>query len=175
LHACVVAFRGSGFIFLDSDNNLSERRFSTAHEIGHFLLDYWEKRQLAISRFGPSIEDVIDGIRPATVEERVHSMLSEVQITPFTHLMERKADGQLGCDSLQRSELHADSLALELLAPYETVKDRVNSRRKQDRQTYVQEILVADFGLPPQVAQKYMKAFQLQEADSSSVRKWLGI
>src|SRR5712692_86661 len=40
LCGCIIAVRGSGFIFADSSDPGDERRYTIAHEVAHFLLDY---------------------------------------------------------------------------------------------------------------------------------------
>jgi len=42
LRACLVAKLGRGIIFLDGSDPDDERRFSLAHEVAHFILDYHE-------------------------------------------------------------------------------------------------------------------------------------
>ena len=44
LRACLVARHGEGYTFLDARDDPAERRFSLAHELGHFLRDYLRPR-----------------------------------------------------------------------------------------------------------------------------------
>src|SRR5207245_4309507 len=48
LHGCVFAMRGKGFIIVDGTDGPHELRFTIAHEVSHFLLDYQQPRLLAI-------------------------------------------------------------------------------------------------------------------------------
>ena len=50
LRACLVCRRGAGFVFLDGGDDEAEQRFSLAHELAHFLRDYWRPRLLAADR-----------------------------------------------------------------------------------------------------------------------------
>src|SRR4051794_31729076 len=45
LRACLIARIDGGVIFLDADDGESERRFSLAHELAHFLRHYREPRR----------------------------------------------------------------------------------------------------------------------------------
>src|SRR5687768_8715179 len=55
LRACLVAAGGAGFAFVDADGPEDERRFSLAHELAHFLRDYWQPRRAAQRRLGPAV------------------------------------------------------------------------------------------------------------------------
>src|SRR5262249_27630080 len=71
LRACLVAWRGEGFAFLDSDAPPAEREFSLAHELSHFLRDYLRPREIVAQRLGKSALEVLDDQRPATPDERL--------------------------------------------------------------------------------------------------------
>src|SRR5947209_4613228 len=64
LHGCLLADRGKGTIFFDRQDPESEQRFTLAHELAHFLLDYQAPRQRAVGVLGPSILPVLDGECP---------------------------------------------------------------------------------------------------------------
>ena len=40
LHGCLLINCGAGLIFIDSQDDEAERRFTIAHELAHFLIDY---------------------------------------------------------------------------------------------------------------------------------------
>src|SRR3982751_3882961 len=40
VRGCLVAYGGQGLIFIDETDPDDERRFTIAHEIGHFIVDY---------------------------------------------------------------------------------------------------------------------------------------
>ena len=176
LHGCLLAYRGRGCVLLNGADSLAESRFSLSHEVAHFLLDYHRPRQRAVKRLGPSILEVFDGIRPPTVQERVHAILSGVPIGFHTHLMGRSENGVIGCDLAGEAEDAADRLALELLAPQGEVRRRVSHRRLiRDQQSLTQiatMILQKDFGLPPGVAAGYAQ-YLYPPVRRSSVREWL--
>src|SRR5215470_17001820 len=51
LHGCVIAFRDKGVIIVDGTYEINELRFTIAHEVAHFLLDYQEPRLRAVEQF----------------------------------------------------------------------------------------------------------------------------
>jgi hypothetical protein len=141
LRACLVAWRGHGFAFLEEADDPAERRFSLAHELGHFLRDYWHPRETAVARLGPAVMDVLDGVRPPTVEERLHAVLRNTPVGPFAHLLRRDETGRPLSPAEREAEAAADRLAFELLAPAAVVGDGSE--------------LVGVFGLPPGPAARY--------------------
>ena len=48
LRACLIARRGHGIIFLDGADTEDEQRFSLAHQLSHFLHDYFLPRCRAV-------------------------------------------------------------------------------------------------------------------------------
>ena len=179
LHGCLVAYGGRGCVLLDGADPPDELRFSLAHEVAHFLLDYHEPRQTAIRRLGGSILEVFDGVRPPTVTERVHGVLSDVTLGAHLHLMERQPDGTLGCGDIAGAEGRSDQLALELLAPAAAVARRVAfagrpaSFAASEQQVAV--VLVEAFGLPQPVAAPYARWLARGWWGGPSVREWLGL
>lgn len=110
LRACLAVERGGGFIFLEADDPEDERRFSLAHELAHYLRDYWQPRRDAARAFGETILDVFDGLRPPTPAERMNALVRRVPVGFHTHLLGRDAEHAA-------AEREADLLAYELLAP----------------------------------------------------------
>lgn len=179
LHGCVIAYAGTGVVVLDVADPEDERRFTLAHELAHFLVEYFYPRQRAISRLGPRITEVLDGRRASTVEERVHAALQHASLGVHTHLMPRRPDGSLGCGRLAEAENRADRLALELMAPAAEVERRVAQHERpasfQQGAERTARVLVDDFGLPSDVATDYAKALCARWYSGPSMRQWLGI
>src|SRR5947209_17283878 len=75
LCGCIIAVRGSGFIFADSSDPDNERRYTIAHEVAHFLLDYLHPRQKVLRLFGESIRPVLDGERTPTKTDMLDALL----------------------------------------------------------------------------------------------------
>src|SRR5262245_40736818 len=52
LRASLLAYRGVGVVFLDGSDSPDEIRFSLAHEVAHFLLDYLRRRMQLVANLG---------------------------------------------------------------------------------------------------------------------------
>ena len=148
LRACLVAWRGVGFAFLDTRDDPAERAFSLAHELGHFLRDYLRLRETVAERLGHAALEVLDGQRPPTPVERLHAVLRNVPLGPFAHLMRRDDTGRPLTPAEREAEADADRLAYELLAPAELFAEATDRDALAGR-------LVSDFGLPPGPAARY--------------------
>jgi Zn-dependent peptidase ImmA (M78 family) len=179
LRACLVSYGGRGLIFLDATDPEDELRFSLAHEISHFLLDYLLPRRRAIARFGSGVTEVLDGRRQPLVSERIDAVLADVPIGVHTHLMDRTAAGIIGRTAVLDVESRADRLALELLAPEDEVRRRVadlgGSETFQQAVTNVVNVLVDAFKLPPQIAEGYGRSLCRSWYGGPSFREWLGV
>jgi hypothetical protein len=148
LRACLVAWRGEGFAFLDARDDPAERAFSLAHELAHYLRDYLRPREIALERLGPRALEVLDGLRPATATEALHAVLRNVPLGAFTHLLRRDDSGRPLTPAEHAAVSAADRLAFELLAPIEVVGASSDRAHLIDR-------LVGTFGLPPGPAAAY--------------------
>ena len=115
LRACLLAFQGAGFIFLESADPPEERTFSLAHELAHFLRHYHQPRRRAVARIGEEVLEVFDGLLPAKSAERLHGLLGRLSLGTHVHLMHR--DPNAGPAGVSAAEREADLLAWELLAP----------------------------------------------------------
>jgi hypothetical protein len=175
LHGCLLADRGKGTIFVDASDADDEQRFTLAHELAHFLLDYQFPRQRAISALGPSILAVLDGERAPSLAERVHAVMSAVHIGTLSHVMERPESG-LPTNIVLDIEDRADRLALELLAPAESVSDVVQqetaSGEFEARLVYATQLLTRSYGLPAEIAMTYAR-YVLARLGEPTFRDWL--
>jgi hypothetical protein len=179
LYGCLVAFAGKGVVMLDGSEPADELRFSLAHEVGHFIIDYLQPRNRALRRLGPAIVDVLDGLRPANKEERIDAVLSDVRIGVHTHLMDRMPSGAIGCGRVSGSEFRADRLAFELLAPEEAVLAEARAPgfacTADDNAAAVRAALVEVFGLPVTSARQYAHFLNTAGERRPSIRSWLGM
>jgi len=155
LRACLVARYGHGVIFLDGTDSEDEQRFSLAHEVAHFLHDYWHPRQHAAERLGSGVLDAMDGFRPPRHDERIHAILARVSIDFHTHLMERTPDGHRPDAVVDEAERDADRLAFELLAPLDTLADKAAQLTAAERRIALRRHLATAYGLPPTQASAY--------------------
>ena len=176
LHGCLVANNGRGCILLNGTDGPTELRFSLAHEIAHFLLDYHLPRQVAVERLGPDVLDVFDARRAPTLKERVHGLLSDVSVGFHSHIMERDSNGVMGCGTVEEREEGADHLALELLAPESETRQRVSEAfalaPRLNRIEVANSILQRNFGLPSSIALPYARRLY-RSVRTYSAREWL--
>jgi hypothetical protein len=155
LRACLVARRGRGLVFIDGADPEDEQRFSLAHEVAHFLRDYWQPREEVRRRLGDAALDVLDGVRPPSATERAHALLARVTIEAHRHLMERTADGHPAGAEIDAAERAADRLAYELLAPIATLEADARRCRDENRRDYLARLLASAYGLPAWPAAHY--------------------
>lgn len=154
LRACLLAYGGAGVVLLDGADADEERRFSLAHEVAHFLVEYALPRERTAHRVGLDALAVLDGHRAPTVDERVDAVLSGASLQAVLHLMERTPHGHPPLGAISQAERRADDLALELLAPAEAV----TAILREGEATTAREaaaLVASTFGLPAPVARMY--------------------
>lgn len=166
LRACLVARRGQGLIFLDGTDPPDEQRFSLAHELAHYLRDYWLPRREAVARLGPPILAVLDGERPPGAEERIDALVARVPLGLHVHLLGRDPGGAAD-PAVARAERDADLLACELLAPAEVVLRALPGDDPQARRAAATDRLRDQFGLPQAQAARYAATLIPQPAPMS--------
>lgn len=154
VRGCLVAFGGKGVIFLEGSDPSDEQRYTLAHEIAHFLIDYWKPRQKAILKLGDDISSVFDGRRLPTVNERLYAVLSSTNLGIYIDVMER---GSASEEETWRVENQADKVALALLAPPDSVLkiSDLSSGKFDDRLNSIIKTLISDFGLPESISKLY--------------------
>jgi hypothetical protein len=178
LHGFVLAAKGNGFIFINGTDPEDERRYTIAHEISHFILDYKLPRDKVIEKLGESIAEVIDGLREPTIEERVSGLVKNVIVRPFTHLLEKEGDGSFETISIYNSESKADALALELLAPSTEIIRLVSNEKEKSIFSVFSEkcvdILINSYGLPSPIALQYALQLAYAVTGGPSIMNKLG-
>ncbi len=122
LRACILVQDGNGVLFVDATDADDEWRFSVAHEIAHYLIEYAAPRHRAQARLGDDVLPVLDGCRTASLDERIGALLGGVSLAAHVHLMERTPDGNLPGHEVSAAERRAGALAFELLAPFDAVR-----------------------------------------------------
>lgn len=179
LSACVIAQGGHGVIFVDGSDSTDERRFSIAHDAGHFLADYWLPRIAALQRHGESIKPVLDGFRPPTTEERVRGLVVGLPLPAFSSIMERNDDGLADSQYAVFREDVADQVALELLAPRRDFEKLCRDSRicweSSEATSQAAEIAVVAYGVPMRIAKRLAERYVMRGRSSRSVREILGM
>ena len=178
LRGCLVAYGGKGCVVLDGTDPANEQRFSLAHEVAHFLVEYLQPRHQALAALGEGLLSVLDGERSPSVEERVHGVLAAVPIGVHVHMMDRRA-AEDGASTVEEAESGADRLALELLAPRRDVRRRLlgsgpHAGEAEEIEVAVR-LLSQEFGLPVSVAASYARQIVLSSRPAQPFREWLGM
>jgi hypothetical protein len=172
LRACLVARSGRGIIFVEGRDQENEQRFSIAHELAHFLLDYLAPRREAVARLGAEILEVWDGRRPARVDERALALLTGVRTTTHVHLLGRVEEESVA-EAIDFAEARADALALELLAPWADVTTRLSELGVGPERQDVVRLLADYYGLPPGPARRYAARLQPRRQVESALLRHL--
>ena len=176
LRGAVVAWKGCGLLCADAGDGDLQRRFTLAHEAGHFLQDHYYPRQDLLNRFGPGIQSVLDGLRPPTVEERVDALLGRASFALYTHLFDRDDELAWGSGAVQAAEEGADEFACEMLAPRAALRLRCpDLRADEDSATRVRGVLVHEFGLPPGPALRCARRFVARHGSPVTVLHRIGL
>ncbi len=179
LRACLMARAGHGFIFLDGSDADEEHRFSLAHELAHFLLDYLDPREKVLELLGDAGYEILEERRAPSAEERLRGVLHGVQLNTYLHLMERTSTGMVERYQVLEAESRADRLALELLAPKKSVLARLAENGVDwcgaTVHILVRETLRQEFGLPEAVAERFGQMLLMHQQRPTSFRQWLGV
>lgn len=178
LHGFLLTNAGAGFIFINGADCEKERRYTLAHEIGHYILDYERPRQLAVKRFGMSILEVLDGLRLPTVEERLQGLVANQNLTSFTHLLDEEAMSGTARLQIWGVESRADQLALELLAPLRHIRQQLNCLNIPAQFTEYKLILTGMlcdyYGLPATISESYASRLTRRFTGDATLAEQLG-
>jgi hypothetical protein len=146
----LTAYAGVGILFVDRSDGPDQQRLTMAHEAGHFITDYLIPRE-DVARRRPELLAVLDGDRAPTDTEQFDALLADVPIGFHTHLLVRDARGGHLSSASADVEDRAERLALELLAPLQSVLRVTAAPDAGDPQS----VLCDHFGLPRGVATRY--------------------
>jgi hypothetical protein len=177
LRGCLLAF-GDAYLLVDADDPPAQRRVTVAHELGHYLIEVRQPRHRVARAVGPDALAVLDGQRAPVFEERLLAVLGDAPLRPLVHLMAREEDGSIGCARVAAAECAADTFALELLAPRESLRAAVEALAGlplQQRWALTTDRLVRDYGLSLVIAAGYAPQLVQAFTGGESVREWLGL
>lgn len=172
LRACILAHEDAALLFVDASDPEDERRFSVAHEIAHYLVEYALPRREACQRLGTGILPVLGGQRPPSTDERIGALLAGVSLRVCLHLMERTPSGHLPGQHTSTAERHADDLAFELLAPFEAVRAHHSLASSQAE---LAGALCERFGLPAGPAWTYAERLAPAPPAGSAFRRLFSV
>jgi hypothetical protein len=147
LNGCLVAYRGRVGIFLDARLRRREERVVLAHEFGHYLSAYEWPRGRAMSRLGPSVLAVLDGLRRPTPAEELAGVLTRVPLGVHAHYMDRTFDPRRWA-VIEGVERTANALACELLAPAQAVREEARQAGLPAEAAAWGRLLEDRFGFP---------------------------
>ncbi|WP_308620298.1 ImmA/IrrE family metallo-endopeptidase [uncultured Desulfovibrio sp.] len=165
LHACLVSRKGAGLLFFNSDDSPEEQRFSIAHEVAHFILDYLLPRERAVASMGEKILPVLDGEREATPDERFDALWGDVCLGTYNHLFVRGEGGGFLHYSAKRSEIEADNLALEIVAPTKLLSPfSINHV----------PMVAQKFGIPAHIVSAFFSSRSIKKMKQQRFRDWIG-
>lgn len=154
LMGCLVAYRGFGIAFIAGTDSSEEQRLTVAHEIGHFLQDYFLPRQELLAELGDEVAEVLDGKRAATPYERANAVLAHLCLGAHVHLIPRDGGDEEAEPAVAAAEEGADALGLELVAPRAQIFSYLRVASKSSTTNEEKCILLGEkFGLPPPVFQ----------------------
>ncbi|RKH60092.1 ImmA/IrrE family metallo-endopeptidase [Corallococcus interemptor] len=159
MHGCIVALRGTAFLFYSRKDSPDDQRFTAAHELAHFVLDHLVPRQKALRFFGDSIRPVLDLQELPTKEQLLTSALDGVPLKAQVHLMERDDLGDIHTGDVLRVEQRADRLAFEWLAPESVAMPVMKQGPREERAARLQRT----FGLPRRKAEVYARVLAQRE------------
>jgi hypothetical protein len=152
LCGCMVAARGSAFVFVDAEDAADEQRYTLAHELAHYLRDVWRPRERVERLLGPAGTEVWDGERMPTQEERLAAAIEGVDLAVRVQFLTRDGEGRPATASIAMAEESADVLAFELLAPAARLAADGEARWMKEE---LIERLRGEYGLPRREAMRY--------------------
>ena len=174
LNGCLVAFKGEAVIFVNGTLSPDQIRIVIGHEFGHYLAEYEFPRARALRYLGEGIIDVLDGLRPATANERLAAALADVPIGAYVHYMDRDGDSRSTL-LVHHVEHTANIVCAELLAPIDVVLNQISEAGASHNPALIVEILEMRFGLPTGYAESYAERLLRNLRQRQSFSEILGL
>lgn len=174
LHGFLLAHEGHGVIFVNGTDPPEERRYTVAHEIAHFLLDYHLQRQRLVRIFGETIIELLDGKRLPSLSERLQILTTDLPSPFLSHHLDSNTITAYDRCLVWKAEQRVDALATEILAPYKEVVQEIGSNNNAQagyQFELISNLLSEKFGLPATVSQTYAKYISQHIRRNTSGRK----
>ncbi|WP_052518785.1 ImmA/IrrE family metallo-endopeptidase [Archangium violaceum] len=159
LHGCMVAHAGWGALFYDARDEALQQRFTLVHEVAHFVLDHHLPRARAFRSLGEEISPALDEPRDAAPHESLFLTLQRIPSGAQVRFIERNVSGDPCTGKAMESELRADRLTYELLAPAREALPLVRDLGRQE----AERELASRFGLPMREARTYVRLLLARE------------
>jgi hypothetical protein len=148
-----VASSGVAVLFLNSTDPADEQRFTLAHEVAHFVLDHIQPRLRAEKAWGGSILSMLDGDQAPSISEQLFTVFERIPYSVQSSFMDRNDQGEPDTGLVMESELRADRLAFELLAPRQELLPLLQHGGRKE----LESSLISRFGLPVKEARAYAR------------------
>ncbi|HYO69302.1 MAG TPA: ImmA/IrrE family metallo-endopeptidase [Archangium sp.] len=153
LHGCMVAHAGKGVLFYDDQDDALQQRFTLVHEVAHFVLDHHLPRDHALRTLGEEIRPALNGTHARAPHQALFLTLQRIPSGVQVRFIERNASGDPCTGKAMESELRADRLTYELLAPAREALPLVRNLGQQE----AERELASRFGLPMREARAYVR------------------
>ncbi|MFE8595442.1 ImmA/IrrE family metallo-endopeptidase [Archangium violaceum] len=159
LHGCMVAHAGKGVLFYDEQDTALQQRFTLVHEVAHFVLDHHLPRVRAFRSLGEEIRPALDGTQARAPHEALFLTLQRIPSGAQVRFIDRNSSGDPCTGKTMESELRADRLTYELLAPAREALPLVRDLGRQEAECE----LSSRFGLPMREARAYVRLLLARE------------
>lgn len=179
LNGALLIKNDNVIMFIDAAENAVQQRYTLAHQVSHFLLNYQMPKERAIMTLGKEIAQVLSGNTEASVTQLVQSTVSNITGNVYTLLIEKWDESTSFDWELLRTKDPAVSLTLELLAPrYQIINETasVGARlRYSPFKRKCQELLIDKYRIPSEIAHKYASELAGSVTSGPSFLSKLGI
>ena len=155
----MVAHAGKGVLFYDEQDKALQQRFTLVHEVAHFVLDHHLPRARAFRSLGEEIRPALDSTLARAPHESLFLTLQRIPSGVQVRFIDRNASGDPCTGKAMESELRADRLTYELLAPARESLPLVRDLRRQE----AEHELASRFGLPMREARAYVRLLLARE------------
>jgi len=163
----LYAYRGSGVIFIEAMDTEERQKFSLAHELGHFVIEYYQPIHL---KYGSS------NTIPLFVEEQTRDMRQVVAarctkrdiygddephiVQPIEEVVKRLLDELQRERKEKFNEIRANLFAAEMLMPLEKCRQIERAYIGRDQEEIV-HVVMRTFGVSRQAARYRVQELQL--------------